>query len=145
MASKAKKDVKKDPLLDDEEKTAAAAESESAEDAGEEKTEEKKPEAKPAPKGKADPADYAAVAAATRKKLMEGPKTMFVIPLAPGEKEGATEMVQINGFKLTIKKGAMVEIPVPCAKVLADHYRIEMSAGSEKRIDRSEEVAAALS
>jgi len=147
MAGKAKKEVKKDPLLDEEENAAAAAESSEAEqeESKEEKTEEKKPAAKPAPEAKLDPSDYAAVAAATKRKLMAGPKTMFMIPLAPGEKEGATEMVQLNGYKLTIKKGAMVEIPVPMANILAAHYRIEMSAGSEKRLDRSEDVAKALS
>lgn len=151
MASKAKKEVKKDPLLDEDEENKAAAAAEGSEDeaeqeeAKEEKTEKKAEKPAPAAAKKIDPSDYAAVAAETKRKLMAGPKTMFMIPLAPGEKEGATEMVQLNGFKLTIKKGAMVEIPVPMANILAAHYRIEMSAGSDKRLDRSEDVAKALS
>jgi len=76
--------------------------------------------------------------AATREKLMNGPKTFFVVPLDPGEKPGAVETVNINGFKLTIKKGALVEIPVAVMKVLANYYKVSLEAGQDKLIDRDE-------
>ena len=76
--------------------------------------------------------------AATREKLMNGPKTFFVVPLDPGEKPGAVETVNINGFKLTIKKGALVEVPVAVMKVLANYYKVSLEAGQDKLIDRDE-------
>lgn len=84
--------------------------------------------------------------ARTRKILMEGPQTSFLIPLAPGEKPGAYETVQINGFRLEIRKGAMVTIPVACAEVLAGHYAVSLEAGygSETRIDRDDRTMDAL-
>jgi hypothetical protein len=74
----------------------------------------------------------------TRKKLESSPKTMFIIPLGSGEKPGAYEIVNINGYQLTIKKGEMVEIPIPVANILADHYRITMNAGQDKLVNRVE-------
>jgi hypothetical protein len=72
----------------------------------------------------------------TREKLMSGPMTSFVLPLEPGEKAGAFETVNINGFKLTIKKGALVEIPVPVMMLLANYKTIEVGAGADMRADR---------
>lgn len=76
--------------------------------------------------------------ALTREKLMNGPKTFFVVPLAPGEKVGASETVNINGWKLTIKKGALVEIPIAVMKILANYYKVSIEAGQDKLIDRAE-------
>jgi len=74
----------------------------------------------------------------TEEKLAKEPKVSFIIPLADGEKPGASEIVNINGYQLNIKKGEMVEIPKSVASILADHYRITMNAGADKRIDRHE-------
>lgn len=82
--------------------------------------------------------EYQDRVAQTREKLMNGPKVMFMVPMQPGEKPGAVETVNINGFKLTIQKGVMVEIPVAMAKVLANYLQVEMNAGSDKLIDRDE-------
>ena len=155
MGRKAKTEEteKKDPLLEDGEDT-GSDQSESKDASEEEKEEaEAKPEKKPkkaeekaeAPAKPLNQADHKAVAEATRAKLMAEPQVHFIIPLAAGEKEGAAEMVQINGFRQNIKKGVMVEIPMSVAKVLANHYKIEMTAGSEKRLDRGADVAEALS
>lgn len=76
--------------------------------------------------------------AITREKLMNGPKTFFVVPLDAGEKPGAVETVNINGWKLTIKKGALVEIPIAVMKILANYYKVSLEAGQDKLIDRNE-------
>lgn len=145
---------KKDPLLDDESEAESAEKAEKDEAESEEQVEEAKPEKKPkkadekaeAPaKPALNLADHKAVAEATRAKLMAEPKVNFIVPLAAGEKEGAAEMVQINGFRMNIKKGVMVEIPMSIAKILANHYKIEMTAGADKRLDRGADVADALS
>jgi len=76
--------------------------------------------------------------ARTREKLMNGPMTNFFIPLEPGEKPGAYETVDINGWRLVIRKGALVNIPVPVMKILTNYYNVQTEAGRDKRIDRSE-------
>lgn len=81
----------------------------------------------------------------TKQKLEKEPKVSFIIPLVSGEKPGAFEIVNINGYQYTIKKGEMVDIPRSVANVLADHYKITMMAGQDKRIDRDPRVAEALS
>ena len=76
--------------------------------------------------------------------VMNGPQTQFVIPLAPGEKVGAVETVSINGWKLTIKKGALVTIPVAVMQVLANYYKVSTEAGQDKLIDRDDRTLNAL-
>lgn len=72
-------------------------------------------------------------------------KVTFLIPLAEGEKAGSFEEVFINGYRMTIAKGSMVEIPEQVAHMLAEKYRIQLEAGKDMRIDRSENTQSALS
>ena len=51
-----------------------------------------------------------------------------MIPLMEGEKPGSVETAQINGHKYTLKKGTMVEVPEPVAKLLANKYKVELDA-----------------
>lgn len=74
----------------------------------------------------------------TKATLEKEPKVSFIIPLASGEKPGSFEIVNINGYQFTIKKGEMVEIPKSVASILADHYRFTMKAGENMRVDRTE-------
>lgn len=68
----------------------------------------------------------------------------FIIPMQEGDPVGSFETTQINGYKLTIQKGVMVNIPIQVANLLAEKYRIAMTAGQDKRIDRASEVTEAL-
>lgn len=143
---KNEEEVKKDPLLEDESASDEAEKDEQAEEKPEAKPKAEKPEAKAeAPARPVNQGDLKAIAEATKRKLEAGPKTMFILPLAPGEREGAAEIVQINGWTTTVKKGVMVNIPVAVANVLARHYQIEMTAGQDKRLDRDDKVVEALS
>lgn len=80
-----------------------------------------------------------------KKEIAEEEKVSFYVPLEPGEEVGAVQPVSLNGISFTIKKGAMVEIPKSIAAVLAEKYKIEMSAGKEMLLERSESVENALS
>ena len=103
--------------------------------------------AKPAGSVKSDMSDMKVLtdtAAATKKILETEPKVSFIIPLMPGEKEGAYEIVNLNGYQVTIKKGVMVDIPRSIAEILANHYRITMSAGQDKLLGRSQDTDEAL-
>lgn len=84
-------------------------------------------------------------AEATRRTLMKAKKVWFMVPLSPFEKDGAYEEVYINGYRTTVKKGVMVEIPQPVMELLANKYRIETEAGKEFRIDRDDRTEDALS
>lgn len=77
------------------------------------------------------------IVAQTKMILANGEHVNFIIPMADGEAPGAYETVQINGYGLTIQKGVMVNIPLPVANLLAEKYRIAMTAGQDKRIDRA--------
>jgi hypothetical protein len=82
----------------------------------------------------------------TAKRLMAQPKVMFMVPKTPGEADGlAYEAVTIDGLRSEIRKGVMVEVPRQIAEILAEKYRIELSAGSHKRIDGSQDKLNALS
>jgi len=98
-------------------------------------------------KAKADPKkpqETSDIVAQTKAILAKKPKVNFIIPLGEFEKPGAYDTVQINGYRLVIKKGVMVEIPLPVAELLANKYKIQLEAGNEAKIDRSADVQDAL-
>ena len=131
---------KKSPLIKTEDKPTPASElldEMEKEESVEKKAPKKKVKKKTVPKNED-------IIERTKRILNEGPKTMFMCPPAPGDKEGAVETVSINGYSLTIKKGVMVEIPTPFAEILAEHYRVELSAGKEMLIDRDSKKEDAL-
>jgi hypothetical protein len=73
-----------------------------------------------------------------RDYLMSFPKVMVMVPLSPGEKPGSTEAVLVNGIRLNIMKGSMVEVPKPFADQIFNHYNIgqlDGMLGNESRID----------
>ena len=80
-----------------------------------------------------------------KKILAEQPHVQFMIPLGIGEKKGAYDTVQINGYKLTIMKGAMVSLPQQVVELLAAKYEVDMTAGAEFRVDGDEARSDALS
>ncbi len=138
-----------DPLLegDQEEKELGKTEGDEVKTEAP-KVEPKKTEKIAMPKVPAKPMtmdDVLDSAAKTKAILAAGPHSMFLIPLAAGEKVGAYETVELNGYKLTIKKGCMVNLPVPIIEILANHYNIEITAGQNMLIDRDDRVQNALS
>lgn len=87
-------------------------------------------------------------ALATKKILDTYPKVMINLPCYIGEKPGVSEdYASINGYRYTVKKGVMVEVPEPIAKLFMDHYNIQMGEteyGKTMRLDRSAQNEAAL-
>ena len=117
---------------------------------------DRKPTAKPLAGGNvAKPVEKPAVATPppamasavkdTKAILESSPHVNFIVPLAEGEKPGAFEEPQINGYKMKVPKGTMVNIPIQIANLLAEKYKIAMEAGKESRIDRDSGVEEALS
>lgn len=81
----------------------------------------------------------------TKALLDLSPKVSFMCPLGADEKPGAEEIVQINGYKYTIKKGHMVEIPRPVADILANKYKVEMDVALRASAYANPKAVAALS
>lgn len=81
----------------------------------------------------------------TKFILDHAPKTMFMVPLAEGEEPGAEEIVQINGYKYTMKKGHMVNVPMPVAEMLANKYRVEMDVARRAIAFANKDKSEALS
>lgn len=89
---------------------------------------------------------YDKMSSQMREALQAQPKVTFMIPKMPGEDESlAYESVQLNGYRIQIKKGTMVQIPQQVAEILAHKYQIEMTAGQNMRADRDERTADRLS
>lgn len=76
----------------------------------------------------------------TKAALAEAPKTKWLIQLAPGERPGAVETVTINGYRLSIRKGVLVEIPVPVAEILAAHYNVLSEVAADKMSKAGDEA-----
>lgn len=81
----------------------------------------------------------------TKAILDAEPKVSFMCPLAPGEKMGAEEIVQINGWKLTIKKNHLVQVPKSVADMLANKYQVEVEVAQRAQAMATREKAEALS
>ncbi len=81
---------------------------------------------------------------AMKEYLDSQPKTTFHIPLEDGESEGSYASVQINGYTYQIRKGELVNIPLPVAELLANKYKVQMEAGKDMLLNRKSDVAEAL-
>jgi hypothetical protein len=82
-----------------------------------------------------------------RDKLLKQEIVSFMIPLGIGEKKGAFEHVQINGWKAQVMKGDMVQIPRQVAKMLMAYLNISEGKNivlPHGRIDRDEATSNAL-
>jgi hypothetical protein len=133
------KKTQTDPLLEDEETKTPKSESSNS-GAGDAIT------AKPVKTTpSAEQAKVNDVVKQTKEILSKSPHVQFIIPKTDTEPANSAETVQINGYRLTIQKGVMVNIPIQVANLLAEKYKINMTAGQEKRIDRDAEHQKALS
>lgn len=65
------------------------------------------------------------------------PKVDFIIPLGIGEKKGAIETWQANGYRLNMLKGVRIRIPANVADALAESYQLTAEAGEEYSLDRT--------
>lgn len=91
-----------------------------------------------------DVAKWQGKQAIMKEKLWRQPLVQFMIPLGFGEKRGAFESVILNGYRLNIMKGVMVEIPKQVAEILANSYQMLAEAGKDFELDRSELVKEVL-
>lgn len=84
-------------------------------------------------------------ARATKRKLAAEDTTKFMIPFGIGEKHGAVETVTINGYRLSIKKGVLVDIPLTVASILMKHLDVRSDVAEKFALHRDEATEEALS
>lgn len=72
-----------------------------------------------------------------RDRLEKQPKVMFIIPLAPGEKPGATIEVGINGCFFSYPKGKYFEAPRSIVELIQNYVESQAGAGKMYKIDPS--------
>lgn len=80
-------------------------------------------------------ADHKTSAERMKENLHSQPKVTIMIPLDPGEAEGATIPVTLDGYKYTIMKNVYVEVPKQVADVVMNSLRQTNAAGAAFRTD----------
>ena len=66
---------------------------------------------------------------ATKELLAKEAKIAMFIPLLPGEKDGASLELGLNGYVVYVKKGVMVDLPESLAELVKDHLVATSQAG----------------
>jgi len=72
------------------------------------------------------------------------PKVSILIPLEKGEKKGAEQPFTINGYRFTVPKGQMVQVPEQVAEMVAERFNIELEVRSQSLENRDEKTKEAL-
>lgn len=91
-----------------------------------------------------DTPNLSAEALETKKILAKRPKMVFIIPVQPGN-TNSFETVQINGYKITMKRGTALLLPDRVVELLATLYQVDIDAGVNKMLGKDEKVSNALS
>ena len=74
----------------------------------------------------------------TEAYMKKQPTIRTMIPLGINEKMGASEDLQINGYKITVPKGVFVNLPEPFVDLISYAYNQTAEAGKEFLLDRPE-------
>ena len=80
----------------------------------------------------------------TKAQLDALPKVRILVPSKPGEPDGITLDVTINGYKYSIPKNVMVDVPQTVAEIIAESEKLTLDAGKNMKVGRSKEVDDAL-
>ncbi len=83
-------------------------------------------------------------AAIMKKQLDAQPKITIMIPLGLGEPRGATHPVQLNGYRLNIRKGVYVDVPLQIAKVVMESQQLTEEALNNYYLMNAEGVSQAM-
>lgn len=70
-----------------------------------------------------------------RDQLHAQSKVTIMVPLDPGEAEGSTIPVTLNGYRYTIRKNVYVSVPEQVAKVIMESLKQTNAAGHDFRTD----------
>ena len=83
-----------------------------------------------------------------KEHLDKQPKVSIMIPLEQGVPPESADkipfVVNLNGYRLAIKRGVFVEVPMQIAEVVKANLESEGKIGSEYRLDKNPDKLAAL-
>ena len=76
--------------------------------------------------------------------LESQPKVSILIPLEKREKKGAVQPFTINGYRFTVPKGTMTQVPEQVAQMISERFNVELEARSQSIENRDKETKEAL-
>ena len=79
-----------------------------------------------------------------KEHLDSQPKVSILIPLERGEKKGATQPFCINGYRFTVPKGAMTQVPEQVAQMISERFAVELDVRSRAIGQKDKDVKDAL-
>lgn len=68
----------------------------------------------------------------TREVIMNEQKIRTIIPLLPGEPKDSVKVVNINGWRMEIKKGVHVDLPITVLHIIEESSRAASEATSSQ-------------
>ena len=143
------------PSEEAEETPEETTEEETEEETPEEEASEEEPEETPAPKVEKPKLSDMEVekelrtdAAKMKAHLAKQKKVSVMIPLEQGVSPEVAEkvpfVVNLNGYRLSIKRGVFVEVPEQIADMIKERLESEGKIGSKYRLDRNPDKMEAL-
>ena len=80
----------------------------------------------------------------TKVYLNSQPKVSILIPLEKGEKRGAIQPFCINGYRFTVPKGKMTQVPEQVAQMISERFDVELDVRSQSLGQQNTEAKSAL-
>jgi len=71
-------------------------------------------------------------------------KVTILIPLEKGEKKGAVQPFCINGYRFTVPKGTMTQVPEQVAQMISERFNVELEVRGQSLDQRDSETKTAL-
>lgn len=72
------------------------------------------------------------------------PKVSVLIPFAKGEKKGVTQPFTINGYRLNVPKGVMIQVPQQIAEMIAERFNVELEVKGRSLENKGSDAKSAL-
>jgi len=79
-----------------------------------------------------------------KNHLENQPKVSILIPLEKGEKKGAAQPFCINGYRFTVPKGTMTQVPQQVAEMIAERFNVELEVRGRSLEQMSSDTKRAL-
>ena len=79
-----------------------------------------------------------------KAQLEAQPKVSILIPLEKGEKKGAVQPFTLNGYRFTVPKGMMTQVPEQVAQMISERFNVELEVRSQSIEQRDKEIKEAL-
>lgn len=74
-------------------------------------------------------------AAATRASILAEPRIMVIVPLMNGEKNGTYKSVNINGWRVSVRKNTPVELPVSIWELISQNMKASFENTAENPLN----------